>query len=26
VRYNEAELSYAYLCPECDTIWKMDKN
>jgi DNA-directed RNA polymerase subunit M/transcription elongation factor TFIIS len=26
VRYNETELSYAYLCPECDTIWKMDKN
>ena len=26
VRYNENDLSYAYVCPKCDTIWKMDKN
>jgi len=26
VRYDNVDLKYAYLCPECDTIWKTDKN
>lgn len=26
LRYDNVDLKYAYLCPECDTIWKTDKN
>jgi len=26
VRYDNVELKYAYVCPECDTVWKTDKN
>lgn len=26
VRYDNVDLKYAYLCPECDIIWKTDKN
>ena len=26
VRYDNVQLKYIYICPECDTIWESDKN
>lgn len=26
IRYDNVELKYAYICPDCDTVWKSDKN